>query len=98
MKPRLDYSGIKMLAQCFWLQYTCICVPRNLQIYSNLKIVLHKLEIEKLQTNFKMGIQFRNCIALLRILEITLFLKQTPPINTIIPPSAQHSIVYSCCV
>ena len=62
----------------------------------NFKIVQHKLKITKLQTNSETGIQFRNYmyVALLRIFEIALFLKQTPPINAITACSAQCGVLY----
>ena len=58
--------------------YTCICSAQ----FANLcyfEIVLRKLEISKLQTNFETGIQFQNCVAILLILEIALFLKKNHP-------------------
>ena len=70
--------------------YICSAQFANLR---NFEIALHKLEIAKLQTNFETGIQFRNCVALLRILEIALFLKQTMPIDTIMARSAQRRLV-----
>ena len=58
----------------------------------NSEIALRKLEITKLYTNFKMGIWFRNCVALLCIIEIALFLKQTPPMITVVARSAWCSV------
>ena len=83
------------------LVYTCTCVcSAQFANLRNSEIELCKLEIVKLLTNFETEIRFRNCVALLRILETASFLKQTPPIEEIVACSArpQRSIVYSCCV
>ena len=56
----------------------------------NFEIALRKLEIAKMLTNFETGIQFRNGVALLLILEIASFLKQTPPIDAIVAHSARR--------
>ena len=58
--------------------------------------MLHKLVFAKLLTNFKTGIRFRNCIALLPILEIASFLKQTLPIDAIVARSTWHWRSHSC--
>ena len=62
------------------------------------EIALRKLDIANLLTNLETEIRFRNCVALLRILKIASFLKQTPPIDAIEAHTARSSIVYSCCV
>ena len=69
----------------------CVCIC-SLQFANlcNFENVLCKLEIAKLLTNFETGIRFQNCIALLRILEIAPFLKQTAPIDAIATRSARH--------
>ena len=61
----------------------CICSAQFANL-RNFEIALRKLEIVKLLTNFKTGIRFRNCVALLRILEIAAFLKQITPIDAIV--------------
>ena len=58
--------------------------------FTQFEITLHKLEIVKLLTNFETGIRFQNCVALLRILEIASFLKQTPPIDAIVARSTRR--------
>ena len=52
----------------------------------NFETALGKVQIANLQTNFKMGIRFRNWVALLCILENVLFLKHTPSTDAIPKP------------
>ena len=100
--------SLAMLPSCAFLRgstqrvpdqswYICSAQFANL---SDFEIALRKLKIAKLLTNFETRIRFRNCVALLHILKIASFLKQTPPIDTIVARSVRrrHSIVYSCCV